>query len=115
MRRLTWLTLGLCALVATGAAGAARVARAPAAVDQQRLANVDREPGEWVSVGRDWGEQRFSPLTQINDENAARLGLAWYADLNTYRGVLATPLAIDGVLYNVSAWSIVTAYDGATG
>ena len=65
--------------------------------------------------GRDWTEQRFSPLKQINDNNVERLGLAWYADLNTYRGVEATPLVIDGVLYNISAWDITTAYDARTG
>ena len=97
------------------AQGVAQAPRAPAAVDQQRLENADRDPGQWMSHGRDWTEQRYSPLTQINDTNANRLGLAWYADLNTYRGVVATPLVIDGVLYNVSAWSIVTAYDAATG
>ncbi|MEO6338731.1 MAG: PQQ-dependent dehydrogenase, methanol/ethanol family [Caulobacteraceae bacterium] len=103
------VTLGLMAQ------GVAQAPRAPAAVDQQRLENADRDPGQWMSHGRTWGEQRFSPLTGINDKNAGRLGLAWYADLNTYRGVVATPLMIDGVLYNVSAWSIVTAYDAATG
>ena len=55
-----------------------------------------------------------SRSTQINDQNAGQLGLAWYADLNTYRGVQATPLFIDGVLYNVSVWNVVTAYDGRT-
>ena len=30
------------------------------------------------------GEQRFSPLKQINDSNVQRLGLAWFAPLNTY-------------------------------
>jgi quinohemoprotein ethanol dehydrogenase len=86
-----------------------------AAVDQARLEHADSEPGQWMSVGRTWREQRFSPLAQIDDENVQRLGLAWYADLHTYRGVEATPLMIDGVLYNVSAWSIVTAYDAVTG
>ncbi|HEY2591492.1 MAG TPA: PQQ-dependent dehydrogenase, methanol/ethanol family [Steroidobacteraceae bacterium] len=87
----------------------------PAAVDQRRLANADENPGDWMSNGRTWGEQRFSPLTQINDQNVKRLGLAWYADLDTYRGVEATPLEIDGVLYNVSAWDVTTAYDAVTG
>jgi len=68
-----------------------------------------------MSNGRTWSEQRFSPLTQINDQNVGRLGLAWYADLDTYRGVEATPLEIDGVLYNVSAWDVTTAYDATTG
>lgn len=88
-----------------------------AAVTQARMLAPDApgNVGDWMSHGRTWGEQRFSPLTQINDGNVSRLGLAWYADLGTYRGVEATPLEIDGVLYNVSAWSIVTAYDATNG
>ncbi len=31
------------------------------------------------------------------NSNVSQLGLAWYADLDTFRGVEATPLAIDGV------------------
>ncbi len=87
----------------------------PAAVDQPRLSAADKDPGQWMSHGRDWTEQRFSPLKQINDKNVDRLGLAWFAELNTYRGVDATPLAIDGVLYNVSAWDVTTAYDATNG
>ncbi len=91
-------------------------AAAPAAnVTNERLLNADAEPGQWMSYSRTWDEQRFSPLTRINDSNAQNLGLAWYADLNTYRGVQATPLFIDGVLYNVSVWNVVTAYDGRNG
>ncbi len=96
----------LLAVLAT--AGAANV-------DQQRLEGADRDPGQWMSPGRTWSEQRFSPLDQINDTNVGRLGLAWYAPLNTFRGVDATPLVIDGVMYNVSAWDITTAYDAVTG
>ena len=88
---------------------------AAAAVDSQRMRAADREPGQWMSYSRTWDEQRFSPLKQINDGNAGNLGLAWYADLNTYRGVQATPLFIDGVLYNVSVWNVVTAYDAHNG
>src|SRR6187549_2592530 len=80
-------------------------------VTAKRMENADKDTENWMSHGRTWGEQRFSPLKQINDKNVSRLGLAWFADLNTYRGVDATPLVIDGVLYNVSAWSIATAYD----
>src|SRR6516225_5004267 len=72
-----------------------------AAVDSSRLTNADSDPGQWMSYGRTWNEQRFSPLTHINDGNAARLGLAWYAELGTYRGIEATPEEVDGVLYNI--------------
>ncbi len=80
---------------------------------QDPLANP--AAGEWTSDGRDYTAQRFSPLTQINAENVSQLGLAWYADLDTYRGVEATPLYADGVLYNTLSWNITTAYDATTG
>ena len=65
--------------------------------------------------GRTYSAQRFSPLDQINEHNVGELGLAWYYDLDTLRGVEATPLAIDGVIYNISAWNITYAHDAKTG
>ena len=84
-------------------------------ITHARMVNADAEPGQWGSYSRTWDEQRYSPLDQINDTNVQRLGLAWYDDLDTYRGVQATPLVIDGVLYNESIYNVVTAYDGKTG
>jgi PQQ-dependent dehydrogenase (methanol/ethanol family) len=86
-----------------------------AAVDAPRLLAADSEPGQWLSHGRNYDEQRFSPLTQINVDNVKDLGLAWYADLDTNRGQEATPLVIDGVIYITTAWSKVKAYDAKTG
>ena len=71
--------------------------------------------GEWLSYGRDYGEQRFSPLDAINAGNVAGMGLAWSADLDTARGQEATPLVHDGVIFISTAWSMVKAYDAATG
>lgn len=71
--------------------------------------------GEWLSHGRDYGEQRFSPLAQITDGNVGELGLAWFHDLETARGQEATPLMHDGTLYIATAWSMVKAFDAATG
>jgi quinohemoprotein ethanol dehydrogenase len=87
----------------------------PAAVDAARLIAADSEPGQWLSHGRTYGEQRFSPLQQINRETVGRLGLAWFADLDTRRGQEATPLVADGVVYVSTAWSRVKAFDAATG
>ncbi len=70
---------------------------------------------EWLSYGRDYAEQRYSPLTQINDGNVGQIGLAWFADLDTARGQEATPLMHDGTLYITTAWSMVKAYDARTG
>jgi quinohemoprotein ethanol dehydrogenase len=89
----------------------------PAQVDSTRLLNMatGADAGQWLSVGRDYDEQRFSPLTQIDKTNVAQLGLAWHADIETQRGQEATPLYIDGVLYVSTAWSHVYAYDARTG
>jgi quinohemoprotein ethanol dehydrogenase len=88
----------------------------PANVDAARMNKADGgDAANWLSYGRTYSEQRFSPLTKINADNAKHLGLAWYADLDTNRGQEATPLVIDGVLYTSTAWSLVKAYDAATG
>ena len=84
-------------------------------VDAARLQAADAEPTDWVMDGRNYESQRHSPLDQINEHNVKDLGLAWYRELDTLRGVEATPLVVDGVLYNISAWNITTAYNAATG
>jgi quinohemoprotein ethanol dehydrogenase len=89
--------------------------RAVPGVDAARLAGAVTEAGSWLMDGRDYDAQRYSPLSQINESTVKDLGLAWYADLETLRGVEATPLYADGVLYNTSAWNITSAYDARNG
>lgn len=86
-----------------------------AAVNTQRLIAADDEPGQWMSTGRTYSEQHFSPLDQITTENVNELGLAWYADFNIPRGQESTPLVVDGVIYVTTAWSNVRAYDAISG
>jgi quinohemoprotein ethanol dehydrogenase len=103
------------ALAACGEKATTVARKGPAQVDGARIINADSEPGSWMSVGRTYHEQRFSPLKQINDTNAAQLGLAWSFDLDTARGQEATPLVVDGVMYFSTAWSMVKALDAKTG
>jgi quinohemoprotein ethanol dehydrogenase len=86
-----------------------------AAVDAERLTGAAADGANWMSYGRTYDEQRHSPLTQINADNVNTLGLAWSFDLDSTRGVEATPLVIDGVMYTTSTWSIVYALDAKTG
>jgi len=86
-----------------------------AAVDTARLVAADSEPGNWMSHGRTYDEQRYSPLDQIDKENVGELGLAWSFDLETERGIESTSLVVDGVMYMTGAWSIVHALDARTG
>src|SRR6185503_11077085 len=85
-----------------------------AQVDAARLAAP--ADGEWLSYGRTYDEQRFSPLARVDAGNVAQLGLAWYYDLDTaHRVQESTPLVIDGVMYVTSAWSKLFALDAKTG
>jgi quinohemoprotein ethanol dehydrogenase len=84
-------------------------------VNAARLIAADAEPGQWMSHGRTYDEQRFSPLDKINASNVKDLQLAWFSDLDTYRGQEATPLVVDGVMYITTAWSKVKAYRATTG
>jgi quinohemoprotein ethanol dehydrogenase len=114
------VAVGVALLLACGASAIAAT-KTPshplgaAAVDSARQLAADQEPGTWMSAGRTYSEQRYSPLTGINKANVAKLGLAWYGDIDTERGQEATPVIVDGVLYVTSAWSMVKAYDAATG
>lgn len=89
--------------------------QAAADVDAARISNADKEPGSWLAHGRDYTEQRFSPLEQINTETVKELGLSWSYDFDSTRGLEATPLMIDGMLYVTGNWNVVYAFDAVTG
>lgn len=70
---------------------------------------------EWLTHGRTYAEDRYSPLEQINRDSVKDLGVAWSFELDTDRGQEATPLVIDGTIYFTSAWSKAFALDARTG
>lgn len=84
-------------------------------IDEARIINADTEPHNWLAHGRDYSEQRFSPLSYINDSNVDQLGLSWFLDTQHHRGLEATPIVVDGTMYVSSAWSSVYALDAVTG
>lgn len=79
------------------------------------LLEASASPQNWLTHGGTYDEQRFSPLTQVNVGNVARLGLEWSLELDTNRGQETTPLAVDGRVYLTTAWSKVVAIDGKSG
>lgn len=84
-------------------------------VDGERIINADKEEGNWLSHGRSYDEQRFSPLTQINETNVSELGLAWAVSTEVGRGHEASPIVVDGVMYITLPWSKVLALNAKTG
>ena len=109
------LALGLAAVSLLASCANTSPATKSAAVDDARLVGGSPDGADWLSYGRTYDEQRFSPLTQVSDGNVGQLGLAWSSDLDTARGQEATPIVVDGVMYVSTAWSMVKAYDAATG
>lgn len=100
---------------AVGADPKAAASTTPMAVNAAAIEALASGGGEWLSYGRDYSEQRFSPLTSIHADNVADLGLAWSLDLENTRGLQATPLIRNGVLYATLSWSRVIAVDARSG
>ena len=70
---------------------------------------------DWPSYGLDYAETRHSRLAKITADNVKDLGLVWSYDLESTRGVEATPVVVDGVMYVTASWSIVHAIDVRSG
>ncbi|MHB1113842.1 MAG: PQQ-dependent dehydrogenase, methanol/ethanol family, partial [Acidovorax defluvii] len=62
-----------------------------ARIDTQGIRDNARATQDWPSYGLDHGETRFSRLKQLDTGNVKNLGLAWSYDLESTRGVEATP------------------------
>ncbi len=85
---------------------------------QAQLPNAEgiANPGdEWLNYGRDYSEQRYSTLTQINDETVGDLGLDWSFTFPTKRVMESTPLVHKGRMYVTTSWSRVYAFDARKG
>ena len=125
MKLLTGLALGTTLLLGcdiehvTDApeerATAPAVSMPAAAVDERWIRANESTSKEWPTYGLDYAETRFSHLDQINDGNVQDLGLLWTYDLESTRGVEATPLVVDGVMYVSASWSVVHAIDARSG
>jgi quinohemoprotein ethanol dehydrogenase len=98
-----------------------RILRVPAvcvmltAVSLSTSSRAQTPSNDWPMHGRTEGEARFSPLSRINADTVPTLGLAWSFDTDTTRGLEATPIVTNGVLYTSGSWSVVFAIDARTG
>ncbi len=87
-------------------------------IDEDRLLN--REAKDWLSLGGNHLQQHYSPLDQINTKNVEDLGFAWEYDARSTigrvpRGLEATPIVVDGIMYTSGAWGFVYAIDAKSG
>ncbi len=101
--------------VETAAAPTPTADRSYGRITRERLLAADNEPDQWLTTGRDFGKSHYSSLDQINRETVGRLGFAWDYALGTSRGLEATPIMVDGVLYTSGTTGRAYALDAATG
>ena len=81
----------------------------------QHIENASEDSDNWMTHGRTFAEERQSPLDQITAENISSLGLAWSFDTGTKRGLEASPIVVDGIIYTTGSWSKVFANNAVTG
>jgi PQQ-dependent dehydrogenase (methanol/ethanol family) len=98
--------------IATGMVAATFAASADDSV-VTAVANSD----QWAIAGHDYGNTRFSPLKQINSQNASKLSLVYSFSLGSLRSNESSPIVIGNTLYVSSSWGpkYVYALDAATG
>ena len=70
---------------------------------------------DWPSYGRDYKNQRLSPLTQINQQNVKDLKLAWQFKSGVVASFQTTPIVTNGVMYVSLPYNHVAALDAKTG
>src|SRR6478672_2167806 len=120
-----WKTFVACFLLAVGFTSIALAQTIPGALPESAKALA---AGEWPAYAGTYAAARYSPLTQINKDNAKNLRVAWrwkspdtavraanpekvaQSFLNE-----STPLMIGGVLYTSTSLSQVAAIDATTG
>jgi alcohol dehydrogenase (cytochrome c) len=62
------------------------------------------DDGQWLMAAKDYGNNRFSGLDQINAGNAGQLRLAWSYSTGVLRGHEAAPLVVGDTMYFVAPY-----------
>ncbi|MGZ5132969.1 MAG: PQQ-dependent dehydrogenase, methanol/ethanol family [Caldimonas sp.] len=87
------------------------------AVQAQTLDDLRKDhetPGNVLTYGMGYANQRYSPLKKIDKQNVARLVPVWNYSLNNPQGQESQPIVYDGVMY-VTTHTSTVAIDAMTG
>ena len=82
---------------------------------QDQLLADESNTSEWLAYGRTHSEQRHSPIHDIDTNTVSSLGVEWYLDLPNDKGLVSTPLVIDGILYFTGTMNRIRAVDATNG
>ena len=98
-----------------GLAGAVMAHAQTGVVDDKRLLNAPADTTNWLTYGRDYSNQRFSPLSQVNASNVTKLASAWSFKSGINSTFQASPIVVDGVMYVSLPFNHVVALDARSG
>src|SRR2546427_1527653 len=107
-RWLMVVLIGLVTLRLLGSIGAEEVSDA-------RLLNAYQDATNWLLYGRDYSNQRYSPLDQIKVGNVKTLIPQWAYRTGKVGSFQTSPLVVDGVMYATTPFNHVVALDARHG
>ena len=85
-------------------------------VTSDDLVKAQENAGEWLTYGRNYRNWRYSPLSEITPDNAAKLAPVWAMSTGgQFGGLEATPLFRDGVVYFTADYARTFAVDAKSG
>jgi glucose dehydrogenase len=83
--------------------------------DDARLLQADRDVTNWLMYSRDYSNQRFSALAQVNAQTVSRLVPRWIYQSGVASTFQASPIVVDGVMYLSLPFNHVVALDARSG
>jgi alcohol dehydrogenase (cytochrome c) len=96
--------------------------RSEGAVPESHRAGHDAElraamadGNQWPSYGRDYSNQRYSPLTQISVASVPQLALAWHYKTGIAESFETSPLVVGRTMYLTTPMNHLVALDAVTG
>ena len=119
-----WFSVIVASIAVLGCSGRGHESSAAGevSVNDINVVTADREhrsamdqPANWVEYGRDYTNQRWSPLTQITATNVAELKPAWINHSGIFHASETGPVVVAGVMYFTTALNHVIAVDAETG
>lgn len=68
-------------------------------VDDGMLAGAENDGADWLTTGRTYTNDRYSPLTQIDSSNVATLEPVKIVHTGVFESFETTPIVVDGIMY----------------
>src|SRR5437773_829147 len=107
-RWLMVVLIGLATLRLLGSIGAEEVSDA-------RLLNAYQDATNWLLYGRDYSNQRYSPLDQIKVSNVKALIPKWAYRTGQVGSFQTRPLVVDGVMYATTPFNNIVELNARNG